>query len=115
MSETIDKEKLFRHLIVPADKTISLHQDYDPAYKADYLVKEDANELLQHTIDRMAELQDKLYAQDNYGVLILFQALDAAGKDGTIKHVMSGINPQGCDVTSSNRAYCWGASHFCKK
>jgi PPK2 family polyphosphate:nucleotide phosphotransferase len=100
MSETIDKEKLFRHLIVPADKTISLHKDYDPAYKADYLTKEDANELLQYTIDRMAELQDKLYAQDTYGVLILFQALDAAGKDGTIKHVMSGINPQGCDVTS---------------
>jgi PPK2 family polyphosphate:nucleotide phosphotransferase len=100
MSVNIDKETLFRHLIVPSDKTISLHQDYDPAYKAHYLAKEEANELLQHTIDRMTELQDKLYAQDTYGVLILFQALDAAGKDGTIKHVMSGINPQGCDVTS---------------
>jgi len=48
----------------------------------------------------MAELQDKLYAQDRWGVLLIFQAMDAAGKDGVIKHVMSGINPQGCQVYS---------------
>jgi PPK2 family polyphosphate:nucleotide phosphotransferase len=48
----------------------------------------------------LAEFQDRLYAQDTYSVLIVFQALDAAGKDGTIEHVMSGVNPQGCDVFS---------------
>jgi PPK2 family polyphosphate:nucleotide phosphotransferase len=48
----------------------------------------------------MARLQDKLYAQDKWAVLLIFQAMDAAGKDGTIKHVMSGVNPQGCDVAS---------------
>jgi PPK2 family polyphosphate:nucleotide phosphotransferase len=114
----LDNEGLFRHLIVPPGKPISLHQDYDPAYKANYLTKEDANEHLQHTIERLTELQDKLYAQDTYGVLILFQSLDAAGKDGTIKHVMSGINPQGCDVTSFktpsteelDHDYLWRAS-----
>jgi PPK2 family polyphosphate:nucleotide phosphotransferase len=100
MSITFDKEKLLGYLIVPPDKKISLCQDYDPAYKAGSLTKENANELLQQTIERMSELQDKLYAQSTYGVLILFQALDTGGKDSTIKHVMSGINPQGFNVTS---------------
>ena len=49
---------------------------------------------------RWPDLQDKLYAQDKWGVLLIFQAMDAAGKDGAIKHVMSGVNPQGCDVHS---------------
>jgi polyphosphate kinase 2 (PPK2 family) len=48
----------------------------------------------------MAELQDVLYAQDRWSLLLIFQAMDAAGKDGTIKHVMSGVNPQGCQVSS---------------
>lgn len=48
----------------------------------------------------MAELQDMLYAQDHWSILLIFQAMDAAGKDGVIKHVMSGINPQGCEVHS---------------
>ncbi len=51
-------------------------------------------------VDALAELQDKLYAQDRWGVLLIFQAMDAAGKDGAIKHVMSGVNPQGCQVFS---------------
>jgi len=51
-------------------------------------------------VSRMAELQDKLYAQDRWGLLLMFQAMDAAGKDGAIKHVMSGVNPQGCQVFS---------------
>ena len=59
-----------------------------------------AKELLRNGVDRLAELQDKLYAQDRWGVLVIFQAMDAAGKDGTIKHVMSGINPQGVQVYS---------------
>ena len=59
-----------------------------------------AQEALQSGIELLAELQDKLYAQDRWSVLLIFQAMDAAGKDGAIKHVMSGINPQGCQVFS---------------
>jgi PPK2 family polyphosphate:nucleotide phosphotransferase len=77
-----------------------LKKDYDPSFKPDYITKEDAQQLLSDGIEKLAEFQDKLYAQDNYGLLINLQALDAAGKDGTIKHVMSGLNPQGCQVFS---------------
>jgi PPK2 family polyphosphate:nucleotide phosphotransferase len=59
-----------------------------------------AKEALTMGIEALAELQDKLYAQDKWAVLLIFQAMDAAGKDGTIKHVMSGVNPQGCEVAS---------------
>ena len=62
--------------------------------------KEAAKEALANGIETLAELQDMLYAQDQWSVLLIFQALDAAGKDGAIKHVMSGINPQGCQVFS---------------
>src|SRR5262245_14455093 len=62
--------------------------------------KEQPQQLLRTGVERLADLQDKLYAQDCWGVLLIFQAMDAAGKDGTIKHVMSGINPQGCQVYS---------------
>lgn len=72
--------------------------------KTDYTAgidsKEKAEELLKQNIEKMAELQDKLYAQDKYSLLIIFQAMDAAGKDGAIKHVMSGLNPQGTQVFS---------------
>jgi PPK2 family polyphosphate:nucleotide phosphotransferase len=59
-----------------------------------------SKELLAQGIDVLTELQDKLYAQDRWSVLLIFQAMDAAGKDGAIKHVMSGVNPQGCQVSS---------------
>jgi PPK2 family polyphosphate:nucleotide phosphotransferase len=62
--------------------------------------KPKAKEALQWGIEVLADLQDKLYAQDRWSVLLIFQAMDAAGKDGAIKHVMSGINPQGCQVFS---------------
>ena len=62
--------------------------------------KPKAQEALKNGIELLAELQDKLYAQDRWAVLLIFQAMDAAGKDGAIKHVMSGINPQGCEVFS---------------
>lgn len=62
--------------------------------------KKDSVKLLKKNIERLTELQAKLYAQDKYSMLIIFQAMDAAGKDGTIKHVMSGLNPQGTQVTS---------------
>jgi PPK2 family polyphosphate:nucleotide phosphotransferase len=76
-------------------------KDHDPRDTAH--LKEDkkkARELLAQGVKMLAELQDKLYAQDRWGVLLVFQAMDAAGKDGTIKHVMSGVNPQGCQVYS---------------
>jgi PPK2 family polyphosphate:nucleotide phosphotransferase len=60
--------------------------------------KKEAREALREGIRLLAEMQDKLYAQDQWGVLLVFQAMDAAGKDGAIKHVMSGVNPQGCQV-----------------
>ena len=59
-----------------------------------------AKEALAMGVEALAELQDMLYAQDRWAVLLIFQAMDAAGKDGTIKHVMSGVNPQGCQVFS---------------
>ncbi len=59
-----------------------------------------AKEALQTGIEALAMLQDMLYAQDRWSVLLIFQAMDAAGKDGAIKHVMSGVNPQGCQVSS---------------
>jgi PPK2 family polyphosphate:nucleotide phosphotransferase len=75
-------------------------KDFDPADTGHLHSKEHANKLLERGIAEMAELQDKLYAQDCWGVLLIFQAMDAAGKDGAIKHVMSGVNPQGCQVYS---------------
>jgi PPK2 family polyphosphate:nucleotide phosphotransferase len=62
--------------------------------------KEDAKAWLQETIEWLAEEQEKLFAQDRWAVLLIFQAMDAAGKDSTIKHVLTGVNPQGCHVTS---------------
>ena len=76
-------------------------KDFDPADTAGHLLpKADANVLLSHGVQRLAELQEKLYAQDRWAMLCVLQAMDAAGKDGTIKHVMSGVNPQGVQVTS---------------
>ncbi len=77
-------------------------KDHDPGdthrFKSEQ--KGEAKALLARGVEWLAEEQEKLYAQDRWGVLILFQAMDAAGKDGTIKHVMSGVNPQGVQVTS---------------
>ena len=71
-------------------------KDFDPGETCGLkLDKGEAAELLQRGIAWLAEEQDMLYAQDRWSLLLVFQALDAAGKDGTIKHVMSGVNPQG--------------------
>src|SRR5262245_5931424 len=86
-----------RLMATPGDK-ISLKK-----YPTDWtagLRKERASALLADGIRKLAQRQDMLYAQDRYAVLLIFQAMDAAGKDGTIKHVMSGVNPQGCQVWS---------------
>src|ERR1051325_9313769 len=63
-------------------------------------VKERAREVLETNLEELAEAQELLYADNRYAVLVVLQAMDAAGKDGTIKHVMSGVNPQGCQVFS---------------
>jgi PPK2 family polyphosphate:nucleotide phosphotransferase len=75
-------------------------KDYDPADTSHWRSKEHAEQEIQEGIARMTDLQDKLYAQDRWAVLLIFQAMDAAGKDGAIKHVMSGVNPEGCQVYS---------------
>ncbi|HTS66561.1 MAG TPA: polyphosphate kinase 2 family protein [Candidatus Acidoferrales bacterium] len=95
-----EQDKILRHLMVPEGRKVSLGKDYDPCAKLAKMTKQDAKEKLAEGVKLLAEYQDKLYAQDIYGVLIIFQAMDAAGKDGAIKHVMSGLNPQGTQVTS---------------
>jgi len=76
-------------------------KDFDPGDTCGLkLGKKEAAELLKHGIAGLAEEQDMLYAQDSWSLLLVFQAMDAAGKDSTIKHVMSGVNPQGCQVAS---------------
>ena len=87
----INKGKDFRLKDVDPDDTLDFTKEAD---------KPTAKEALAMGVTALAELQDKLYAQDKWAVLLVFQAMDAAGKDGAIKHVMSGVNPQGCEVYS---------------
>ena len=86
-------------IIAPPGRKISL-DDYDTAYTGEFTDPKEAKRMLRRDIKRTAKLQDMLYANSRHSILIIFQAMDAAGKDGTIKHVMSGINPQGCQVFS---------------
>jgi PPK2 family polyphosphate:nucleotide phosphotransferase len=79
---------------------VNLTKDFDPGYKAQVTRKKDGQELLEQGVELLAEYQCRLAAQDTYGVLVCLQALDSAGKDGTIRHVMSGVNPQGVRVSS---------------
>ena len=73
-------------------------KDIDPNDPWGKKLKPIADQMLKQTCKKMSGLQERLYAQDRWSILLIFQAMDAAGKDGTIKHVMSGVNPQGCDV-----------------
>jgi PPK2 family polyphosphate:nucleotide phosphotransferase len=87
-------------------------KDFDPDDTLGLkLEKDEAAELLQRGTDWLASEQDVLYAQDSWSVLIIFQAMDAAGKDSTIKHVMSGVNPQGCQVSSFKQPSTTELSH----
>src|SRR5664279_6606366 len=96
-----DVKRLASAFRVRDGKKLSL-SDFDPAdtlgLESEH--KPEAALALQEGVQEIARLQDKLYAQDNWAVLLIFQAMDAAGKDGTIKHVLSGVNPQGCEVHS---------------
>jgi PPK2 family polyphosphate:nucleotide phosphotransferase len=85
-------------LVKPDTKV--LLKDYDTRYTANFHDKGEAQSKLQIGVQKLCEYQDVLYAQNTYALLIIFQAMDAAGKDSTIKHVMSGVNPQGCQVFS---------------
>jgi PPK2 family polyphosphate:nucleotide phosphotransferase len=86
----IEKGKDFRLKNVDPADTAGLKSEF----------KKDAQVLLQQGAERLGDLQDKLYAQNRWALLVIFQAMDAAGKDSTIKHVMSGVNPQGVDVSA---------------
>jgi PPK2 family polyphosphate:nucleotide phosphotransferase len=101
------RRDLIEMLRVPPGKKIRL-KDYDPGWAQTKelkqlgkdAVKTRAQEILQENLEHLAQAQELLYANDVYSVLVCFQAMDAAGKDGTIKHVMSGVNPQGVQVFS---------------
>src|SRR6266496_3855824 len=86
-------------LIATPGKRIRL-KDYNPAYTGKYRSQEHAQAKLEQNVQRLAKYQDLLYSSDTYALLIVFQAMDAAGKDSTIKHVMSGVNPAGCEIVS---------------
>lgn len=110
--------KIAERLIAPPGKKISLKK-YDPAWTGKFSDATHGPGLLAEGVHNLARLQDKLYAQDQYAVLVIFQAMDAAGKDGTIRHVMSGLNPQGCQVFSfkapsaeeRDHTYLWRSSN----
>ena len=97
------KEVLKKFRVEPGEKFRL--KDHDPAWDGDDEIpkaerKEFAEKILTQDVSALAEAQELLYADDSWSLLVIFQAMDAAGKDGTIKHVMSGINPQGCQVYS---------------
>ena len=85
---------------VKSGKRITLAKDFDPGFKGGIDRKKDGVALLAEGVRLLSEYQARLAAQDTWGVLVVLQALDAAGKDGTIRHVMSGVNPQGVSVHS---------------
>lgn len=97
----LNDEKLIRvkDLLVKPETKIKL-KDFDTSYKGELLNKQDSEALLELGRKHLAVVQDKLYAHNRYSILIIFQAMDAAGKDGAVKHVMSGFNPQGVKVYS---------------
>jgi PPK2 family polyphosphate:nucleotide phosphotransferase len=107
MPATLSDEERARRLAefirpfrVEPGSSVTLERDFDPAFKAGVKKKKHGVELLRQGVELLAEYQERLAAQDTYGVLVVLQALDAAGKDGTIRHVMSGVNPQGVRVDS---------------
>ena len=101
MPRDFSDTKLLDRLVVPPGRKIKLAKDFATSWKEGRAFnKRQAAERLREGVQLLSEFQSKLYAQNRYALLVTLQAMDAAGKDGTIKHVMSGINPQGCRVTS---------------
>jgi PPK2 family polyphosphate:nucleotide phosphotransferase len=95
--------KFIEPLRVPPGTPVTLATDYDPRYTGDFVTERDAKELVHQGVELLSEYQEQLAAQGTYGVLVVLQALDAGGKDSTIRHVMSGVNPQGVVVHSFKR------------
>lgn len=95
-----ETNKLLDELRVEPGRHIDLLKDYDPGYTGNFLKKEGTEESTAEGIQMLSGHQDRLWAQNTYALLIILQGLDGAGKDSTIKHVMSGVNPQGVEVTS---------------
>ncbi|MGO9216859.1 MAG: polyphosphate kinase 2 family protein [Streptosporangiaceae bacterium] len=93
-------KRLVEPLRVKPGSAVHLPRDFDPGARFGVRKKGDGQHLLRQGVELLAEYQDRLSAQDTYGVLVVLQALDAAGKDSTIRHVMSGVNPQGVRVSS---------------
>jgi PPK2 family polyphosphate:nucleotide phosphotransferase len=89
---------LIESLLVQPGSTVRLETDCDPRYRPDSLKKAEAKPLLEEGIELLRDYQSRLAAQDVYGLLVILQALDGAGKDSTIRHVMTGVNPQGVHV-----------------
>lgn len=101
MAKKADLTQLVKRYRVESGKRFRLGNiDPDDTGPFGEQYKDNAERILSEAREQLADLQEKLYAQDRWAVLLIFQAMDAAGKDGTIKHVMSGVNPQGCQVTS---------------
>ena len=102
--DMIERQKRAAEFIEPfrvkAGSKVTLSKDFGPAFKAGVKKKKEGVALLEEGVRLLSEFQARLAAQDTWGVLVVLQALDAAGKDGTIRHVMSGVNPQGVAVHS---------------
>ena len=90
---------LVKKLAVPSGRRVRLRK-YDPTWTGSLKDEDKGRTMLQQGVKRLSKQQALLYAQDTYSVLVVFQAMDAAGKDGAIRHVLSGVNPQGCQVFS---------------
>jgi len=110
--------RLIEPLRVKPGRRVELPGDFDPGDTAAFVGKKDAEKTLARGVELLADYQERLAAEHRYGLLVVLQAIDAAGKDGTIRHVMSGVNPQGVQVTSFkapsagelDHDYLWRAS-----
>jgi PPK2 family polyphosphate:nucleotide phosphotransferase len=91
---------LVKPLLVKPGSQVRLAEDFDPGYLGGIRKKHEGLTLLDQGVQLLASYQDRLFAQETYGVLVVLQAIDAGGKDGTIRHVMTGVNPQGVTVSS---------------
>ncbi len=101
MPRDFSETGLLKRLVVTPGRKVKLASDFATSWKEGRAFdKQQAARRLREGVQLLAEFQSKLYAQNRYALLVNLQAMDAAGKDGTIKHVMSGLNPQGCRVTS---------------
>ena len=106
MSETLtDKQRarldaFVEQFRLQPGRRVELPKDFDPAFKGGVADKHEGQDLLEFGVQLLSEYQARLAAQDRWGVLVVLQAMDTAGKDGTIRHVMSGVNPQGVSVHS---------------